>query len=112
MLHVFLVAPPVRLGPKGMDRGALAPVQHPVLDAAVVRCQAHFAAQGIQLPDQVALAGAADGGVAGHIAYGIQVDGEENGLEAQPGGGQGGLNAGVARSNDGHVAIFHEIGHL
>ena len=78
----------------------------------MVRRQTHFAAQGIQLPDQVALAGAADGGVAGHIAHGIQVDGKENGLEAQPGGGQGGLNAGVARSDDGHVAIFHEIGHL
>ena len=111
MLHVFLVAPPVRLGPKGVDRGALAPVQHPVLDAAMVRCQAHFASQGIQLPDQVALAGAADGGVAGHIAHGVQVDGEEDGVQSQPGGGQGSLNAGVARADDGHVAFVNKIGH-
>ena len=31
-------------------------------------------AQGIQLPDQVALSGAADGRVAGHIAYGVQIE--------------------------------------
>ena len=29
----------------------------------------------VQLPDQVALAGTADGGVAGHIAHRVQVDG-------------------------------------
>ena len=74
VLHVFLVAAAVRLGPEGMDRGALAFVQHPILDAAVVRRQPHFAAQGIQLPDQMALAGAANGGVAGHITHGIQID--------------------------------------
>ena len=34
--------------------------------------------EGIQLPDQMALAGTADGGIAGHIAHGIQIDGEED----------------------------------
>ena len=81
MLHVLLVFAAVRLGPEGMDRRAFAPVQHPVLDTAVIRGHAHLAAQGIQFPDQVSLAGAADGGIAGHIAYGIQIDGKEDGVQ-------------------------------
>ena len=59
----------------------------------------------------LALAGAADSGVAGHIAHGVQVDGEEDGVQPQPGGGQGSLNAGVARTDDGHVAFVNKIGH-
>ena len=111
VLHIFLVAPPVRLGAQRVNRRPLAPVQHPVLDAACVCGQTHFAPQSVQLPDQVALAGAADGGVAGHIAHGVQVDGEEKGVQPQPGGGQGSLNAGVARTDDGHVAFVNKIGH-
>ena len=70
-LHVLLIAAAVRLGPEAPDGGALAPVQKAVLDAAGIRRPAHLAPQGVQLPDQVALAGAADGGVAGHVAHGV-----------------------------------------
>ena len=111
VLHILLVAPPVRLGPQGVNGRALAPVQHPVLDAAVVRGHAHFPAQGIQLPDQVALSGAADGGVAGHIAHGVQIDGKENGMQSQPGAGQSGFNTGVARADDGNLTFARKIGH-
>ena len=103
MLHVFLVFPAVGLCPEGVDGGAFALIQHPVLDAAVVCRHAHFAAQRIQLPDQMALAGAADGGIAGHIAHGVQIDGKEDGMQPQPGGGQRGLDARVTRTDDGHV---------
>ena len=71
MLHVLLVKPAVCLGPKRMDGGTLSPVQHPVLDAAGVSCPAHLSAQGVQLPDQVTLPCAANGGVAGHISNGV-----------------------------------------
>ena len=112
VLHVLLIPPPVRLGTERMDRGALAPVQHPVLDAAGICRQAHFAAQSIQFPDQMALAGAADGGIAGHIAHCVQIDGKQDGVQAQPGCGQSGLNARVARADDRHIAIFYKIGHI
>ena len=95
VLHVLLVAPPVRLGPQAPDGGPLAPVQKPVLDAAGVGGPGHFAAQGIQLPHQVALAGAADGGIAGHVAHRVQIDGKDNGLQPQPGSCQGRLDPGV-----------------
>ena len=71
MLHHILIKPPVCLGPEGVDSGALAFIQHPVLDAGFVRRKAHLAAQSVDLPDDVALACAADGGIAGHIAHGV-----------------------------------------
>ena len=84
VLHVLLIPPPVRLGPEGPDGGALSLVQQPVLDAARVGGLRHLAPQGVQLPDQMALAGAADSRVAGHVAHRIQIDGEDDGLPAWP----------------------------
>ena len=103
-LHDLLVPPPVRLGPEAVDGGALAPVE-PVLDAGLIGGPGHLAAQGVQLPDQVALAGAADGGIAGHVAHRVQVDGKADGPLAHAGGGQGGLNAGVARANHRDIVL-------
>ena len=71
VFHVRLIAPPVRLGTEGPDGGSLALVQQAVLDAARVGGPGHLAPQGVQLPDQMAFAGAADSGVAGHIAHGV-----------------------------------------
>ena len=88
VLHVFLVPPPVCLGPEAPHRRPFALVQQAVLNAARVRGLCHLAPQSVQLPDQVALAGTADGGVAGHIAHRVQVDGEHDGLHPQPRGGQ------------------------
>ena len=39
----------------------------------------------------MSLTRSADGGVAGHISNGVQIDGKENGMVAQPGGGKGGF---------------------
>ena len=111
VLHILLIGPAVGLGPEGVDGGPFAPVQHPVLDAAVVCGNAHFPAQGVQLPDQVALARAADGGVAGHIAYGVQIDGEENGVVSKPGRRKRRLDAGVAGADYRHITASCVIGH-
>ena len=105
VLHPFLVFPAVRLGPQGPDGGAFALVQQPVLDAALVGSFCHLAAQGVQLPDQMALAGAADGGVAGHIAHGVQIDGKYHRLQPQPGGGQRRLDARVPGADDGDIKL-------
>ena len=65
----------------------------------------HFASQCVQLPDQVAFSCASDGGVAGHVAYGVQVDGKTDGFLPQPRRGQGGLDAGVACADDGDIVF-------
>ena len=109
VLHEFLVFAAVRLSTKGMNCGAFTAVEHPELNAGPVCRLAHFAAQGINLPDQMAFAGAADGGVAGHVAHGIQIDGKDNGFQSQACGGQGGFDACMARTDDRNVVGLHLI---
>ena len=109
-LHPLLVLPAVRLGPEGPDGRAFPEVQQPVLDAAFVGGFGHFAPQGVQLPDQVALAGAADGGVAGHVAHSVQIDGKDDGLQPQAGGGQSRLDAGMSGADDGNIKLSRRKG--
>ena len=94
-----------------MDSGALALVEHPVLDAGMVCRQTHLSAQGIDFPNQVSLSGATDGGVARHIAHGIQIDCEQNGVKSQTGGGQGGFDASMTGADYGNLAAACVISH-
>ena len=105
VLHPLLILPPVRLGSKGPDGRAFPKVQKPVLDAAFVSSLCHLAPQSVQFPYQVALAGAADGGVAGHVAHGVQIDGKDDGLQPQAGGGQRRLDAGMSGADDGNIKL-------
>ena len=110
-LHDLLVFPPVGLGPQGPDRRSLSLVEHPVLDAGRVGRPGHLASQGVQLPDQVALSRAADGGITGHIAHRVQIDGEAQGAQAQTGGGQSRLDPGVAGADNGDIIFSSVIVH-
>ena len=94
-----------------MDRRALPAIEHPGLEKSCVRRPAHLAAQGVHLPHQMALGRAADGGIAGHIAHRVQVDGEDGGGAAQPRRRQSGLDPRVAcadyRNVIGFIQKFH-----
>ena len=70
-LHMLLVLPTVGLGTQRVYRRPFATVEHAVLYAAGIGGLTHFSAQSIQLPYQMSLACAANGGVTGHIAHGI-----------------------------------------
>ena len=63
----FLVA----LGAGAVHGGALAAVEQAELDGGGVGEEAHGAAEGVDLADDLALGDAADGGVAGHLADGV-----------------------------------------
>ena len=63
------------------------------------------AAKRIQFTYQRAFCRAANAGVAGHVANGIQTHGKDCRLCPQRGGGVGCLNAGMARTNDDDVII-------
>ena len=108
-LHHFLIAPPIRLRAQGVHRRALAAVEHPVLDAGLVRRLRHLAAERVQLPHQVALAGAADGRVAGHVAHAVEIDGEADRVHAEPRGGQRGLDARVSCADHGDITLSRLI---
>ena len=100
VLHDLLVFPPVGLGTERVDGRAFAPVEQPILDAGFVRRASHLAAQSVQLPHQLPLSSAADGGVAGHIAHCVQIDGKTQGAAAQSCPGQRRFNAGVTGADD------------
>ena len=102
-LHALVVAALVHLSAQGVDGGALARVQHAHLDQGIVGSEAHLAAHGVQFANEMALAGAADGRVAGHHADAVQVQREQGRLKAHPRGGQGRLAAAVARAD--HHAV-------
>ena len=63
----------------------------------------HRAAQRVDLLDQMALADAADRGIAGHLAERLDVVGQQQRARAHARGGQRGLGAGVAAADDDDV---------
>jgi hypothetical protein len=73
------------------------------LDAAAVSNSAHQAIQGIDLPDQMALAQPPDRWIAGHGADGRKPVGDQGGRRTHPGSRSRGLAAGVAAANDHDV---------
>ena len=103
VLHHLLILPPVGLSPQGPHRRSLPPVEHPVLDTGPIGGPAHLAPKGVQLPHQMALPRAADGGVAGHVAHRIQIHRKAQGAQPQTGGGEGRLDARVAGPNDRNI---------
>ncbi len=114
VLHDGLVQAPVRLGPQAVYGRALAPVQHTVLYAGLVRGNRHFSAQSVQLTDEMALSRASDGRVAGHVANHVQMEGEANRINAEARRSQRGLNTRVARADDGNITfsciiVFHNF---
>ena len=74
VLHHFLVAAAVCLGPERVNGGPFAQVQHAVLNTGFVRRFCHLAAKGVQLPNKVTLAGAAYGRIAWHVAHAVQIN--------------------------------------
>ena len=105
VLHHLLVFLTIRLRPQRPDGGTLAAVEHTVLDAGFVGGLCHLAAQRVQLADKVSLAGAADGGVAGHIAHGFQTDRQADGVHTHACRRQRCLDTRVAGSDHGNVVV-------
>ena len=105
MLHDLLIAAAVRLRAQRPHGGALAAVQKAILDAGAVGGLCHLAAERVQLAHKMALTRAADGGVAGHIAHRVKVDGETDRFLPQPRACERGFNAGMARADDGDVVV-------
>ena len=100
-----LVELAVGLRARGAHRRTLARVQGAELDAGLVRRERHGAAQRIDLLDQMALADAADGRVAAHLAERLDVVGEQQRAPPHAGGRERGLGAGVAAADHDHVDI-------
>ena len=68
---------PVGLRPGRAAGGALAGIQNPKLNAGRIRCPGHGAVERVDLPHQMALADAADSGIAGHLPDGFDALGQQ-----------------------------------
>ena len=104
---IFLL---VSLRARSPDRGALAPVQDPELDAGPVDDPRHLPAQGIDLLHEVPLGKAADRGVAGHERDAVQVHGQHQRGAAHAGGGKRSFAPGMAGADHDDV-VFLLKGH-
>ena len=102
-LHAGAVGAFVALGAGGAHAGALGGIQHAELNGRGIGVEPHGTAQGINLAYHVALCQAADGGVAAHLAHGVQVMREQGHGAAQTGGSQGCLYTGVTTANHQHI---------
>ncbi len=69
-LHRLAVELAVGLGARALNGRAFAPVEHAELDAGGIGDPAHQAVQRVDLAHQMALAEAANGRIAGHLADG------------------------------------------
>ena len=105
----FFSAGPTRLRPhyKNHKCPVLARRQ---MDAGAIGGAGHRAAERVDLLREVALADAADRGIAAHLAQRLEVLGEQQRAAAEPCGRQRGLGAGMAATDDDAVVtirIFH-----
>ncbi len=99
----LLVELPVGLGAGGPYRWAFGGIQDAELDARLVGRRRHRTTQGIDLLDQMALADAADRGIAGHRAKGFDVVREQQRARTGTRRREGGFGAGMAAANHDHI---------
>lgn len=91
-------------------------VEHPELEAGHVCGFAHFATERVDFASQVAFGETADGGVAGHLTDGVEIDGKEESSASHAGSSEGGLDAGVAGAENDYVILDrmfeHRVGNV
>ena len=106
VLHAELVGLLIALGPRCAHARSLPGIEESPLDRGGIGIQSHRSAQGIDLADHVSLPETSDGGVAAHLANGVQVLGQDRNLGAKAGRRQGGLHAGVPGAHHQDVVLF------
>ena len=104
-LHRLAVELAVGLGARALHGRTLGAVEQPELDAGGVGDAAHQAVEGVDLAHQVALAEAADGRIAGHLADRGEGVGDERRARAHARSRGRGFAAGVAAAHNDHVEL-------
>jgi hypothetical protein len=99
----------VGLCSSGLYGWALRSVEYPELYPGLVRGLRHGPTQGIDLLDQMALAYASDGGIAGHLTQSFDVLGQEQGRCAHSGCGEAGFGAGVAAADHEDIKMGRKL---
>jgi hypothetical protein len=88
-----------------MDGRSFAEVQCPALQRYSVGGTSHFAAQCVDFIDEMAFAGSADCGIAGHVRDSVEVYSKQQRAQSQPGGSESSLYSGVTRAYYRHIGF-------
>ena len=104
--HLAGIEALVGLGAQGPHRRAAAGVEDALLDGGGISQAPDHATEGIHFMDELAFGGAADGRVAGLPGDSIEIEAEQGGVQAQPGGGDGRFTTGMASADHDHVEGF------
>ena len=99
MLHDFLVSPSIGLRTERMYGRPFSKIEHTVLDTGLICCFRHLASESIQLTNKMSFSCPADSRIAGHVSYGVEVDGEANGVHPETRRCKGCLNSGMPRTD-------------
>jgi hypothetical protein len=97
----------ISLGARRPHRGPAAPVEQLELDAGRVDRSPHESPERIDLAHQVALSGASDGGIAGHVRDGIYGERAQPHLATGLRGCPRRFGSGVASADYNNIEIMH-----
>jgi hypothetical protein len=89
-----------------LNRRAAARVQKAELDSGVVGDFSHYAAHGVDFPDQVSFGYTADSRIAGHLREARKVERTEKCARPHPRGGGGGFASRVTATDNGDIKIY------
>ena len=107
--HYFLIKPFVFLSSQAVHRRSFCGVEHLYLQKRLVGRNAHFAAQSVHFPHEVAFRRASDCGIARHKAHFLQKKRCKQGFLPHSGRSERGFDAGVPRAYYDNVKIFHHF---
>ena len=93
----------VRLGSRGAHGRPLAGIENAELNSGSINVLGHFATQGIDLLDQMALGQSADGRIAGHKRNGVQIDRQHQRTATHASSRQGRFATGMAGADNDYV---------
>ena len=99
----LLIEGTIGLGPRRSDRWPLARIQHPKMNAGLIRRPGHHTAQGIDFLDQMSLANSANSGIAAHLPERFNILRQQQGSAPQARGCQRSLRPGMTAPHDNDV---------
>jgi hypothetical protein len=114
--HSELICLFVALRSGGPNRWPFLGVEHAKLQAGHVSTLAHLATERIDFPGEMSLGQATNCRIAGHLPYGVSVEGQHECLASHASRSQGCLNPGMPAANHNHVIFLgvtkHELHRL
>lgn len=109
-LHCLPIKLAIRLRPRTAHRRPFSPVEQTKLDTRRIGDPSHQPVERVNFPHEVALAEAADRGIAGHDADRVLPMGNESRFGAKSSGGRGRFAARMTTADDDNVE-FLRFGH-